>query len=51
MERLLSSLPSTSSLEPVSMNRGKMNFFLRVQEGGTCRKMIVLEFLVGSVLV
>lgn len=34
-ERLLSSSPSTSGSESVSTNRGKMNFFLRVREGGT----------------
>jgi hypothetical protein len=43
MERLLSSSPSTSGSESVSMNRAKLNFFERVREGGTCHKMVVLH--------
>lgn len=50
-ERLLSRSPSTSGSESVSTNRGKMNFFLRVREGGTRREMTGVASLVGSVLV
>lgn len=49
-ERLLSSSPSTSGSESVSTNRGKMNFFLRVRDGGTRREMTGVASLVGSVL-
>jgi len=50
-ERLLSSSPSTSGSESVSTNRGKMNFFLRVREGGTRREMTGVASFVGSLLV
>jgi hypothetical protein len=50
-ERPLSSSPSISGSESVSTNRGKMNFFLRVREGGTRREMTGVASLVGNVLV